>query len=59
MTDKKRALGKDCLRDRSDISEVKFPIEQLLRFRAANASCVHIEAAMDADRGLNNSEKKR
>ena len=59
MTDKKRALGKDCLRDRSDISEVEFPIEQLMRFRAANASCVHIEAVMDANRGLNNSERER
>ncbi|MFP6730335.1 MAG: hypothetical protein VCD50_09240 [Alphaproteobacteria bacterium] len=52
MTNKKRTLEKDRLKDRSDISEVIFPIEKLMKFRDANASCVHIEAALVADRGL-------
>ena len=52
MTNKKRTLEKDRLKDRSDISEVIFPIEKLMKFRDANASCVHIEAALAADRGL-------
>ena len=52
MTYKKRALEKDRLKDRSDIGEVVFPIEKLMKFRDANASCVHIEAALVADRGL-------
>ena len=52
MTNLKRTLEKDRLKDRSDISEVIFPIEKLMKFRDANASCVHIEAALVADRGL-------
>ncbi len=52
MKYKKRALEKDRIKDRSDIGEVVFPIEKLMKFRDANASCVHIEAALVADRGL-------
>lgn len=59
MTGKKRALEQDRLKDRSDIGEVEFPIEKLTKFRDASASCVHIEAAMVADRGLTNTGKKR
>ncbi len=59
MTDKKRTLEQDRLKDRSDIGEVEFPIEKLTKFRDASASCVHIEAAMVADRGLTNTGKKR
>jgi hypothetical protein len=58
MTDKKRTLEKDRLKDRSDIGEVESPIEKLMKFRDANASCVHIEAAMEADRGLTYTRKK-
>jgi hypothetical protein len=58
MTDRKRAPAKDRLKDRSDIGEVKFQIEKLMEFRDASASCVHIEAAMDADRGLTDTGKK-
>jgi hypothetical protein len=59
MTDKKRTLEQDRLKDRSDIGEVEFPIEKLMKFRDASASCVHIEAAMVADRGLTDTGKKR
>ncbi len=59
MTGKKRILEKDRLKDRSDIGEVEFPIEKLMKFRDASASCVHIEAAMVADRGLTDTGKKR
>ncbi len=59
MTGKKRTLEKDRLKDRSDIGEVEFPIEKLMEFRDASASCVHIEAAMEADRGLTGKGKKR
>ncbi len=43
---------KDIVKDRKDIGVVEFPIEKLMKFRDASASCVHIEAAMEADRGL-------
>ncbi len=51
MTSEKRILKKDRLKDRSDIGEVEFPIEKLMKLRDASASCVHIEAGMEADRG--------
>jgi hypothetical protein len=59
MTDKKQSHHNDPGNDRSDIGEVKFQIEKLMEFRDASASCVHIEAAMDADRGLTETGKKR
>ncbi len=59
MTSKKRTLEKDRLKDRSDIGEVEFAIEKLMKFRDAETSCVHIEAAMEADRGLTDTGKKR
>jgi hypothetical protein len=58
MTGKKRTLYKDRLKDRSDIGDVEFPIEKLMEFRDASASCIHIEAAMEADRGLTGTGKK-
>ncbi len=58
MTDKKRTSEKDRLKDRSDIGAVEFPIEKLMKFRDASASCVHIEAAMEANRGLTDMVKK-
>ena len=58
MTERKRAPVKDRLKDRSDIGEVRFQIEKLMEFRDAEASCVHIEAAMDRDRGLTAPGKK-
>ncbi len=58
MTGKKHTSKKDRLKDRSDIGVVEFPIEKLMRFRDASASCVHIEAAMEADRGLTDKGKK-
>ena len=59
MKARKRTFEKDRLKDRSDIGEVEFSIEKLMKFRDASASCVHIEAAMEADRGLTNLGKKR
>ena len=59
MTGRSHESKKDRLRDRSDIGEVVFPIEKLMEFRDANASCVHIEAALQADRGLTDSGEKR
>ncbi len=59
MTGKKRTSKKDRLKDRSDIGVVEFPIEKLMKFRDAEASCVHIEAAMESDRGLTDSGKNR
>ena len=58
MTGKKRSLEKDRLKDRSDIGKVEFPIEKLMKFRDASASCVHIEAALQA-RGLTDTRSKR
>ena len=59
MTGKKHTSKKDRLKDRSDIGVVEFPIEKLMKFRDASASCVHIEAALDGDRGLTDMQKKR
>ena len=59
MTGNKRTVEKDRLKDRSDIGEVEFPIEKLMKFRDASASCVHIEAALEANRGLTETGKKR
>ena len=56
---KKHTHSKDCLKDRSDIGTVEFPIEKLMEFRDASASCVHIEAALEADRGLTGKARKR
>ncbi len=52
MDDNKSARSRDRLKNRQDIGAVEFPIEKLMVFREASASCVHIEAAMDVDRGL-------
>jgi hypothetical protein len=59
MTGKKQAHDRDRLRDRSDIGEVEFLFEKLKRFNDAEASCVHVEAAMEADRGLTDKGTKR
>ncbi len=59
MTGKKHPHYKDRLKDRSDIGTVEFPIEKLMEFRDASASCVHIEAAMEAGRGLTDTGEKR
>ena len=47
------------MRSRKDIGEVEFPIEKLMKFRDAEASCVHIEAKLEADHGLTDTGKKR
>jgi hypothetical protein len=59
MTGRKHVSKKDRLKDRSDIGAVEFPIEKLMKFRHAEASCVHIEAAMESGRGLTDTGKKR
>ena len=58
MTGKNYTLEKDRLKDRSDIGDVELPIEKLMEFRDASASCVHIEAAMEANRGLTGRRRK-
>ena len=58
MTGKNHRRAKDRLKDRTNIGAVEFPIEKLMAFRDAEASCVHIEAALEADRGLTVCGKK-
>ena len=61
MTDRKSAQmrdRKDVAKDRKDIGAVEFPIEKLMKFRDADASCVHIEARMEADLGLTDARRK-
>ncbi len=58
MTGKNHRREKDSLKDRTNIGAVEFPIEKLMAFRDAEASCVHIEAALEADRGLTDTGKK-
>ena len=57
MTNKIHRPKKDRLKDRANIGAVEFPIEKLMAFRDAKASCVHIEAALEADRGLTDTGK--
>lgn len=59
MTGQKRKIEQDRVKDRSDIGEVEFPIEKLMKFRDAEASCVHIEAALQSGRGLTDSKKRQ
>ncbi len=47
------------MKSRKDFGEVVFPIEKLKAARAANASCVHIEADLEADTGLIKPSKNR
>lgn len=58
MTSKIHNDQKDRLKDRKNIGAVEFPIEKLMAFRDAEASCVHIEVALEADRGLTDTGKK-
>jgi len=58
MTDKSPKQSRDRLKNRADIGKVEFPIEKLMEFRDASASCVHIEAAMDKDHGLTRTRNK-
>ena len=58
MMGKKRTYEKDRLKNRSDIGGVEHPIEKLIKFRDASASCVHIEAAMDVGSSLIDTAKK-
>lgn len=58
MTGKRHTSRKDRLKDRSDFDVVEFPIEKLMKFRDAVASCVHIEAAMESGRGLTDTGRK-
>jgi hypothetical protein len=59
MLGKRHRPEKDRLKVRSDIGKVEFQIEKLMEFRDAEISCVHIEAAMDTDRSLTDTGKKR
>lgn len=58
MTGGKAKRERDRVKNRSDIGKVESPIEKLMEFRDAHASCVHIEAAMEADRGLTATRKR-
>lgn len=59
MNAKKPATEKDRLKDRSDIGRVEQAIDKLMEFRMASASCVLIEASMEANHGLVNLPRKR
>ncbi len=61
MTDRKPAPmkdRKDVVKDLKDLGQVVSPIVKLMKFRDASASCVHIEAAMEENRGLTDTRKK-
>lgn len=59
MTKSKPRPPKDRVKDRADIGKVELPIDKLMHFRGASASCVHIEAALEADRRLTGPRKSR
>ncbi|MDP6709336.1 MAG: hypothetical protein QF893_23605 [Alphaproteobacteria bacterium] len=59
MSGGRYAREKDRLRDRSDVGEVEFLMDKLLTFRDAGVCCVHVEALLEADRGLTDMGKKR
>ena len=55
MTGKKPAP----MKARKDVGEVVFPIEKLTAARAASFSCVHIEAAFEAEARSTDPVKNR
>lgn len=59
MASRRTPAGKDRIKDRSNIGVVEFPIEKLMEFRLAEASCVHIEAAMEADINVTHTKNKK
>jgi hypothetical protein len=59
MASKRVPARKDRVKDRSNIGVVEFPIEKLMEFRLAEASCVHIEAAMEADINVTHTKHKK
>ena len=46
------------MKDRTRIGEVKFLMEEMAEARAASASCVHVEAALEPDTKVSFSKKK-
>ena len=54
MTDKKHTPTKD----RRKIGKVTFLMEEMAAARAASASCVHVEAALEPDTNVALSKKK-
>ncbi len=63
MTDSKSAPTKDrkdIVKDRKDIGVVEFPIEKLMEYwHDASDFCYHFETAMEGDRGLTFTGRKR
>ncbi len=59
MTSKNHSHEKDRLKGRANIGAVEFPIEKLMAFRDAEASCVHIEAAMEANINVTHTTRKK
>ena len=53
----KPKLMLDHLKDRRNIGKVEQLIDKLKVFRDAEVSCVHIEARLEAGRGLSDAEK--
>lgn len=47
------------MKDRRNISEVKFLMEEMAAARTASASCVHAEAALEPDNNVSFSKKKK
>lgn len=58
MTTGRGSPEKDRIKDHSDIGHVEQAIDKLMEFRKASASCVLIEASMEADRGLTGFRRK-
>ena len=46
------------MKDRTQIGEVKFLMEEMAEARAASSSCVHVEAALEPDTEVSFSRKK-
>ena len=59
MTDHKAKPYRDRLKDRRDIGKAETLFDKLMAFRSAEVSCVHIEARLEAGRGLTDAGKRR
>ena len=46
------------MKDRAQIGEVKFLMEEMADARAASSSCVHVEAALEPDTKVSFSKTK-
>ncbi len=59
MADERPELDEDRRRIAAQVGTVESLIDKLLSFREASVSCIHIEASLEAGRGLGDFRPRR